>query len=89
LIFDKGAKPIQWNKDSIFYKIFWLNWQLACRRKQIDHILSPHTKLKSNWIKGLHINPDILKVIEEKVVTQSQKNTHGMHSLISGYKPKI
>jgi len=34
---------------------------------QIDPFLSPCTKLKSKWIKDLHIKPDRLKVIEEKV----------------------
>jgi hypothetical protein len=30
-------------------------------------ILSPCTKLKSKWIKDLHIKPDTLKLIEKKV----------------------
>jgi hypothetical protein len=34
---------------------------------QIDSFLSPYTKLKSNRIKDLHIKPDTLKYIEEKV----------------------
>jgi hypothetical protein len=34
LIFDKGAKTIQWKKDSIFNKWYWLNWWLAWRRMQ-------------------------------------------------------
>jgi hypothetical protein len=34
---------------------------------QIDPFLSPCTKLKSKWIKDLHINPDTLKLIEKKV----------------------
>ena len=34
---------------------------------QIDPFLSPCTKLKSKWIKDLHIKPDILNLIEEKV----------------------
>jgi hypothetical protein len=34
---------------------------------QIDPFLSPCIKLKSKWIKELHINPDILKLIGEKV----------------------
>jgi hypothetical protein len=34
---------------------------------QIDPFLSPCTKLKSKWIKELHIKPDTLKLIEEKV----------------------
>jgi hypothetical protein len=32
LIFLKGAKTIQWQKESILNKWCWLNWQLVCRR---------------------------------------------------------
>jgi hypothetical protein len=67
LIFEKGAKTIQWKKDSIFNKRCWHNWQLSCRRMQIDPFLSPCNKVNSKWIKELHIKPEIGKVIEEKV----------------------
>jgi hypothetical protein len=33
----------------------------------IDPFLSPCTKVKSKWIKELHIKPQTLKLIEEKV----------------------
>jgi hypothetical protein len=33
----------------------------------IDPLLSPSTKLKSKWIKELHIKPETVKLIEEKV----------------------
>ena len=33
----------------------------------MDPFLSPCTKLKSKWIKDLHIKPDSLKLIKEKV----------------------
>jgi hypothetical protein len=62
LIFDKGAKTIQWKKRQHFH-----NWQLSCRIMQIGSFLSPCTKLKSKWIKKLHIKPETLKLIEEKV----------------------
>jgi hypothetical protein len=52
LIFDKGAKTIQWEKDSIFNKWSWFNWWLACRRMQIDQFFSPYTKLKSMVVQG-------------------------------------
>jgi len=39
----------------------------ASRRIQIDPFLSPCTKLKSKWIKIIHIKPDTLKLIDEKV----------------------
>ena len=34
---------------------------------QIDPSLSICIKVKSKWIKELHINPETLKLIEEKV----------------------
>ena len=67
LLFDKGAKIIQWNKDSTFNKWCWFTWLLACRKMQISPFLSPCTKLKFKCIKDLHIKPDTLKLIEEKV----------------------
>jgi hypothetical protein len=67
LIFDKGAKTIQWKIDSILNKWCWLNWWSVCRKIQIDPFLSLCTKLKSKWIKYLHIKPETLKLIEKKV----------------------
>jgi hypothetical protein len=67
LIFDKGAKTIQWKKDSIFNKWCWHNWWSTCRRMRIDPFLSPYSIFKSKWIKYLHIKPETLNVIEEKV----------------------
>jgi hypothetical protein len=63
LIFDKGAKTIQWKEDSIFKKWCWHNWQLSCRRMQIDPFLSLCKKLKFKWIKELHIKSETLKHI--------------------------
>jgi hypothetical protein len=40
---------------------------VACRRMQIDPHLSPCTKLKSKWIKDLHIKPNTVKLIEKKM----------------------
>ena len=34
---------------------------------RIDPFLSPYTKLKSKWIKDLHIISEVLKFIKEKV----------------------
>ena len=67
LIFDKGAKTIQWKKGSIFNKWRWFTWQSTCRRTQIDPFLPRCTKIKFKWIKDLHIKPETLKLIEEKV----------------------
>jgi hypothetical protein len=64
LIFDKGAKTIQWKKDSIFNKWCWLNWWLVCKLVH-SYLLVQISSLK--WIKELHIKPETLKLIEEKV----------------------
>jgi hypothetical protein len=60
-------KPSHWKKDSIFNKWYWHNWLLSYRRMQIDPFLSPCIKVKSKWIKELHIKSETLKLIEEKV----------------------
>jgi hypothetical protein len=54
-------------KDSIFNKWCWFNWQSAFRRMQIYPFLSSCTKLNSKWTKNLHIKPVTLKLIEKKV----------------------
>jgi hypothetical protein len=67
LIFDKRAKTIQWEIDSIFNKWCWHNCRLSRRRMQIYPFLFLCTNIKSKWIKQLHIKPETLKLIEEKV----------------------
>ena len=79
LIFDKGAKTIQWKKYSIFNKWCWLKWGLACIRMQIHPFLSPCTKLNSKWVKELHVKPETLKLIEEKV-GKSLEEAQGKYS---------
>jgi hypothetical protein len=44
---------------------------------QIDPFLSPCTKVKSEWIKELHIKPETLKLIEEKVGKRLEDMTTG------------
>jgi hypothetical protein len=67
LIFDKGAKTIQWKKDSNFNKWCCFNSRLVCRKMQINTPLSPCTKVKSKWIKDLNIKPDTLNLKQENV----------------------
>ena len=35
---------------------------------RIDPFLSPCTKVKSKWVKELHIKPGTVKLIEEKLI---------------------
>jgi hypothetical protein len=67
-IFDKVSKTIQWGGGRWhFQQMWWFNWCLACTRMQIHPFLSPCTKLKSKWIKDLHIQPDTLNLTKKKV----------------------
>jgi hypothetical protein len=56
-------------------------WWLACTRMQVDPFLSPCTKLKSKWIKDLHIKPDTLTLIEKKVGKSFKHMGIGEHFL--------
>ena len=67
LTLDKGAKNMQWRKDSLFNKWCWENWKSICNRMKLNPYLSPCTKLNSKWIKGLGIRPETLHQIEDKV----------------------
>jgi hypothetical protein len=67
LIFDKGAKTISGKKTAFSTNGSHSTGGQHVEECKIYPLLSLCTKLKSKWIKDLHIKPDTLKLIEEKV----------------------
>jgi hypothetical protein len=67
LIFDKGAKNMQWRKDSLFNKNCWENWLAVWKKLKLDPSISPYTNINSTWIKNLNTRPQTLKLVQERV----------------------
>ena len=67
IIYNKGVKNVQWEKDYFFIKWCWGNGTSTCNRIQLNYFLIQYPKINSKLIKDLNLRSETIKLLNENI----------------------
>ena len=67
LIFGKGDKYAQQEKQSLFSEWLCESQTATFKSTKLEHILTPCTKINLKWLKDLNIGQDSTQLLEENI----------------------